>query len=242
MARAPAPATIGSPHPARSIGMKHVTDLPLSFEVRSLSPELGAEILGVELAGGVSAELFSAIYRAFLRYQVCCSVLRTSRRAAGRLRSAVRRRAGPRDEPVPRGRFPELYRLSNLDDRGKPERQASGQGHAGVAHRRLVVARDRASHDHLWRSRAAAGAKRTSATCTARTNDSAMTGKCASPGCVRCTTSISRAIVGMAGPDDRSATAREAAGRSSHRTDAPGDRPKMPLPRRPRRVHRRHAV
>src|SRR5882724_6970292 len=91
------------------------------FAVRPLTANLGAEIAGVDLAGDLDAEVFGAIYRAFLRYQVLLF--------------------GPQD--VPPGRqvafarqfgevqihvmnqyhadgHPELYRLSNLDDRGQP--------------------------------------------------------------------------------------------------------------------------
>ena len=50
--------------------MNTATDLRLPFEVRPLTPNLGAEILGVELAKGISAKLFKGIYQAFLRYQV----------------------------------------------------------------------------------------------------------------------------------------------------------------------------
>ena len=40
------------------------------FAVRPLTPNLGAEISGVKLADGVSDDVFRAIYRAWLRYQV----------------------------------------------------------------------------------------------------------------------------------------------------------------------------
>ena len=46
------------------------TDLRWPFAVRPLTPNLGAEVAGVNLAEDLSAELFGAIYRAWLRYQV----------------------------------------------------------------------------------------------------------------------------------------------------------------------------
>jgi taurine dioxygenase len=45
-----------------------VMDWP--FEVRPLTPNLGARILGVDLAQGVDDSLFAAIYQAFVHYQV----------------------------------------------------------------------------------------------------------------------------------------------------------------------------
>src|SRR3981189_2493629 len=40
------------------------------FDVRPLTPNLGAEIIGVNLANDIGDELFRAVYAAFLRYQV----------------------------------------------------------------------------------------------------------------------------------------------------------------------------
>ena len=91
------------------------------FAVRPLAANLGAEISGVELAGDIGNDVFRAIYQAFLRYQVLLF--------------------GPQD--LPPGRqvdfakqfgevqihvmnqyhadgYPELYRLSNLDEHGQP--------------------------------------------------------------------------------------------------------------------------
>jgi taurine dioxygenase len=91
------------------------------FAVLPLAANLGAEISGVELAGDIENDVFRAIYQAFLRYQVLLF--------------------GPQD--LPPGRqvefarhfgevqihvmnqyhadgYPELYRLSNLDEHGQP--------------------------------------------------------------------------------------------------------------------------
>jgi taurine dioxygenase len=99
------------------------------FEVRSLSPNLGAEIIGVDLGRGVDENLFRSIYAAFLRYQVLLF--------------------GPLDLPPARQvefarRFgevqihvmnqyhvdghPELYRLSNLDANGNPNGKFPDKG------------------------------------------------------------------------------------------------------------------
>ena len=99
------------------------------FEVRPLTPKLGAEIIGVDLARGVDDGLFRSIHRAFLQYQVLLF--------------------GPQD--LPPGRqvefarhfgevqihvmnqyhadgHPELYRLSNLDENGNPNGKHPDKG------------------------------------------------------------------------------------------------------------------
>ena len=99
------------------------------FDVRPLTPKLGAEILGVNLARGVDDELFRSIREAFLQYQVLLF--------------------GPQD--LPPGRqvefarhfgevqihvmnqyhadgYPELYRLSNLDENGNPNGKHPDKG------------------------------------------------------------------------------------------------------------------
>ena len=50
--------------------MHATVDLRLPFAVRPLTPNLGAEISGVNLAQGVSDDVFRALYRAWLRYQL----------------------------------------------------------------------------------------------------------------------------------------------------------------------------
>ena len=99
------------------------------FAVRPLTANLGAEIAGVELGSDIDDEVFRAIYRAFLRYQVLLF--------------------GPQD--LPPGRqvafarhfgevqihvmnqyhadgHPELYRLSNLDEHGQPSGKHPDKG------------------------------------------------------------------------------------------------------------------
>jgi len=43
------------------------TRAPLPFEIRPLSAQLGAEVLGVQLAHGIGNVLFDGIHAAFLR-------------------------------------------------------------------------------------------------------------------------------------------------------------------------------
>ena len=43
---------------------------PRPLQVRPLTPNLGAEISGLELADEMDDEVFGALYQAFLRYQV----------------------------------------------------------------------------------------------------------------------------------------------------------------------------
>jgi alpha-ketoglutarate-dependent taurine dioxygenase len=99
------------------------------FDVRPLTPKLGAELLGVDLASGVDDALFRSIHQAFLQYQVLLF--------------------GPQD--LPPGRqvefarhfgevqihvmnqyhadgHPELYRLSNLDENGNPNGKHPDKG------------------------------------------------------------------------------------------------------------------
>jgi taurine dioxygenase len=99
------------------------------FDARPLTPKLGAELIGLSLARGVDDALFRSIYEAFLHYQVLLF--------------------GPQD--LPPGRqvefarhfgevqihvmnqyhadgYPELYRLSNLDERGNPNGKHPDKG------------------------------------------------------------------------------------------------------------------
>ena len=50
--------------------MSSVTETSWPFEVRPLARNLGAAIAGVDLAEDLSEEVFRALYRAYLHYQV----------------------------------------------------------------------------------------------------------------------------------------------------------------------------
>ena len=109
--------------------MNSTADLRLPFAVRPLTPNLGAEILGVELANGVSDDVFKAIYQAFLRYQVLLfppqdippgDQVRFARQF-GEVQIHVMNQYHADG-------FPELYRLSNLDEQGRPNGKHPDKG------------------------------------------------------------------------------------------------------------------
>lgn len=91
------------------------------FAVRPLTPRLGAEISGIALDAEMDHELFGALYRAFLRYQVL--LFPPQDLPPGR-QVALARRFGEVQIHVMNqyhaDGYPELYRLSNLDEAGKP--------------------------------------------------------------------------------------------------------------------------
>ncbi len=91
------------------------------FAVRELTPKLGAELIGVDLAAGVDDEQFAAIYRAFLRYQVL--LFGQQELPPGRQVEFARRFGEVQIHVMNQyhaDAFPELYRLSNLDAQGRP--------------------------------------------------------------------------------------------------------------------------
>jgi taurine dioxygenase len=99
------------------------------FDLQPLTPNLGARIAGVELARGVDEATFAAIYRAFLRYQVLlfppqdlppAAQVAFSRRF-GEVQIHVMSQYQPTD-------FPEIYKLSNLDENGKPNGKHPDKG------------------------------------------------------------------------------------------------------------------
>ena len=99
------------------------------FSVRLLTPHLGAEISGVDLAQDMPEELFGALYRAFLRYQV---LLFPPQELSPARQVAFGRRFGElqihvMDQYHADG-HPELYRLSNLDEQGRPSGRHPDKG------------------------------------------------------------------------------------------------------------------
>ena len=91
------------------------------FSVRPLTPNLGAEISGLAVAQDIADEQFDALYRAFLRFQV---LLFPPQDIPPARQVALARRFGEVQIHVMNqyhaDGFPELYRLSNLDEHGKP--------------------------------------------------------------------------------------------------------------------------
>ena len=102
-------------------GMKSSANLSAPFAARPLTPKLGAEITGLSLAEDISAETFRRIYEAFLRYQVL--VFPPQEMPPGR-QVAFARLFGEVQIHVMNqyhaDGYPELYRLSNLDENGRP--------------------------------------------------------------------------------------------------------------------------
>ena len=91
------------------------------FSVRPLTPNLGAQVSGVDMTREMDAATFGQIHRAFLRFQVLVFPphdLPPARQVA------LARRFGEVQIHVMNqyhaDGFPELYRLSNLDASGKP--------------------------------------------------------------------------------------------------------------------------
>ena len=91
------------------------------FSVRRLTPKLGAELIGVDLARGVDATLFRTIYEAFLEHQVL--LFGTQDLPPGRQVEFARHFGEVQIHVMNQYHvegYPELYFLSNLDERGNP--------------------------------------------------------------------------------------------------------------------------
>ena len=89
--------------------------------VRPLTPNLGAQVSGIDMTRDMDDAAFGQIYRAFLRYQV---LLFPPHELPPARQVALARRFGEVQIHVMNqyhaDGFPELYRLSNLDASGKP--------------------------------------------------------------------------------------------------------------------------
>jgi taurine dioxygenase len=99
------------------------------FDARPLTPALGAEISGLDLSRAVPADVFDALYAAFLRYQVLVFPPAELPPAA---QVAFARQFGEVQVHVMSlyhaDGFPELYRLSNLDPQGRPNGKHPDKG------------------------------------------------------------------------------------------------------------------
>ena len=109
--------------------MGSTAELRWPFAVRPLTPKIGAEIQGVNLAEGIADDDFRAIYQAFLRYQVLLfppQYLPPARQVAfGRQFGEVQIHVMNQYHA---DGFPELYRLSNLDEHGNPNGKHPDRG------------------------------------------------------------------------------------------------------------------
>jgi len=106
-----------------------MTAASVHFETRPLTPKLGASVRGVEIARDLTDEVFADIYRAFLRHQVLVFEPQDLPSAA---QVAFARRFGEVQVHVMKqyhaDGHPELYRLSNLDENGKPNGRHPDKG------------------------------------------------------------------------------------------------------------------
>jgi alpha-ketoglutarate-dependent 2,4-dichlorophenoxyacetate dioxygenase len=101
----------------------------LPFSVRPLTRHLGAEISGVDLAHELEEEVFRALYWAFLRYQVL--LFPPQDLPPGRQVGFARRFGEVQVHVMNQYHadgYPELYRLSNLDEHGKPNGRHPDKG------------------------------------------------------------------------------------------------------------------
>ncbi|HEX4986255.1 MAG TPA: TauD/TfdA family dioxygenase [Burkholderiales bacterium] len=99
------------------------------FEARPLTPNLGAELIGVDLARGIDGKTFEAIYQAFLRFQVL--LFGAQDLPAGRQVEFARRFGEVQVHVMNQYHadgYPELYRLSNLDADGNPNGRHPDKG------------------------------------------------------------------------------------------------------------------
>jgi len=99
------------------------------FEVRALSPNIGAELIGVNPAEGVDQATFDSIYEAFLQYQVL--LFRTGELPSGRQVEFARQFGKVQIHVMNQYHadgYPELYRLTNLDADGKPNGRHPDKG------------------------------------------------------------------------------------------------------------------
>lgn len=101
----------------------------MKFEVQSLTRKLGARIAGVDLARELSDEDFRALHQAFLRYQIL--VFAPQDLPPGRQVEFARRFGEVQVHVMNQYHadgYPELYRLSNLDERGRPNGKHPDKG------------------------------------------------------------------------------------------------------------------
>ena len=99
------------------------------FTLRPLTPRLGAEVLGVDLAEDVSDKVFRAIYQAWLRYQVL--LFPPGELPPGRQVQFARHFGEVQIHVMNQYHadgHPELYRLSNLDAQGNPNGKHPDKG------------------------------------------------------------------------------------------------------------------
>lgn len=99
------------------------------YRARPLTPSIGAELIGIDLREDMDDDLFEAVYRDFLKHQVLLlgaqdlppgDQVRFARRF-GQVQIHVMNQYHADGHP-------ELYRLSNLDDQGRPNGRHPDKG------------------------------------------------------------------------------------------------------------------
>jgi len=109
--------------------MNSTAEVSKSLALRPLTPKLGAAISDVKLADDMSDDVFRAIYQAFVRYQV---LLFPPQDVPPARQVSFARRFGEVQIHVMKqyhaDGFPELYRLSNLDENGNPNGRHPDKG------------------------------------------------------------------------------------------------------------------
>ena len=109
--------------------MNSTAEVSESLALRPLTPKLGAAISDVKLADDMSDDVFRAIYQAFVRYQV---LLFPPQDVPPARQVSFARRFGEVQIHVMKqyhaDGFPELYRLSNLDENGNPNGRHPDKG------------------------------------------------------------------------------------------------------------------
>ena len=99
------------------------------FEVTPLTERLGASITGIDLGNAMSDAMFASIYRAFLQHQLLLfspGELSPARQVAlARLFGEVQIHVMNQYHA---DGYPELYRLSNLDENGRPNGRHPDKG------------------------------------------------------------------------------------------------------------------
>jgi taurine dioxygenase len=109
--------------------MSSTVQISRTLALRPLTPKLGAAISNVKLADDMSDEVFRAIYQAFLCYQV---LLFPPQDVPPGRQVAFARRFGEVQIHIMNqyhaDGYPELYRLSNLDENGKPNGKHPDKG------------------------------------------------------------------------------------------------------------------
>jgi len=109
--------------------MTSATPGQAGLQIRRLTPHLGAELIGVDLRADLDADAFAAIYRAFLDHQVL--LLGAQDLPPGDQVRFARRFGDVQIHVMNQYHadgHPELYRLSNLDENGRPNGRHPDKG------------------------------------------------------------------------------------------------------------------